>query len=258
MKIAKYLTAAMFAMLAYSASAQDFDDDDFFMDSDDENGFHFTTDLVSKAVWRGGSVCSAAFEPEISYSAGGFSVGSWAATPLSYGHDDYQEIDWFMEYAFDFGLSFMLTDYCWTGDNGFEYFGKYKDTHFLEGTLGYDLGAVNENVPLSFNINTMFAGANTKENGDQAYSTYMELAFAPSLKNVDLNLAIGAAIEKEEYAMYSRKGGFNIVNVELGLSHDFNIKDVATLSVMAQLVCNPTGIDKKGEAYALGGVSISF
>ncbi|MCR5454103.1 MAG: hypothetical protein K6F33_03855 [Bacteroidales bacterium] len=265
MKIAKLIIAAMLASLAYTASAQitKYDDDDVHIasdelfESDDENGFHFSTEFVTEDVWRGCFDASAAFEPEISYTIGGLSIGTWAASPLNYGSDDYRELDWYVEYAFDFGLSFMMTDYCWTDDNGqFEYFGKYKDTHFLEATLGYDLGAVTD-VPLSFNVNTMIAGANRKENGDQALSTYMELIYAPSLKHVDLSLTLGAAAEPEAI-LYSRKDGFNIVNIDLGVSHDFNIKDVATLTVMAHVICNPTGIEYKGEAYALGGVAISF
>jgi hypothetical protein len=114
-------------------------------------------------------------------------------------------------------------------------------------------------VPLSFNANTIVAGANRKENDDQAFSTYMELVYAPSLKNIDISLTFGVAAEPEDAAMYSMKGGFNIVNIDLGLSHDFKIKNVATLTVKTDLICNPSGLnDDRGDAYAIGGIVISF
>lgn len=264
MKITKMILAAMLAIGSYAASAQNTDDDDLLEfekeAANNDNGFHFSTEFATRDVWRGGFVSSAAFEPELSYSIGGLSIGTWAACPLNSSNDHYNELDFYIEYAFDFGMSLMLTDYCWNNANDkFEYFGKYKDNHLLEATLGYDLGAVCDNVPLSFNANTIVAGANRKENDDQAFSTYMELVYAPSLKNIDLSLTFGVAAEPEDAAMYSMKGGFNIVNIDLGLSHDFKIKNVATLTVKTDLICNPSGLnDDRGDAYAIGGIVISF
>lgn len=51
-------------------------------------------------------------------------------------------------------------------------------------------------------------------------------------------------------------GAQDFDGLDFGLSHDFNIKDIATLSVNGHLICNPTGVTDKGEAYVLGGVSI--
>ncbi|MBO7463848.1 MAG: hypothetical protein J6T96_14770 [Bacteroidales bacterium] len=263
MKATRLILAAFLAMWTYAAGAQDFDDLEFEIEDDSDNGFHFTMDFVTKNVWRGGFVSSAAFEPELSYSIGGLRVGTWAASPFNMNTDPYNELDFFIEYNFGGGFGMQVYDYCWTleDENGnpvFNYFGPYKDNHFLEVGLIYDWSEVCDNLPMSFNINTIVAGANRKANDKQGYTTYMELALEPSLKNLDMYLAVGAAIEDEESLMFSRKGGFNVVNLDFGLSHDFNIKDVATLSVNGHLICNPTGVVDKGEAYVLGGVSISF
>ena len=262
MKITKMILAAMLAIGTYAANAQNTDDDDlleFEKEAANDNGFHFTTDFCSKYVWRGSAVCGTALQPEISYSVGGLTIGSWGSNSLN-TTDIYQELDFFVEYSAG-GASIMVYDYCWTDDNGnFNYFGKYKDTHFLELGLGYDFGEITENLPLSFNVNTILAGANRKANDDQAYSTYMEITYAPSIKNIDLSLTVGAASEDEDAAMYSRKGGFNLVNIDLGVSHDFNIKDVATLTAGAHLICNPTGGAgaEKGEMFICAGFGITF
>ncbi len=264
MKIANFLTSVAFVLAAFNANAQDLDDE--LVGQDNDNGFHFSTEFVTEDVWRGGFAGSAAFEPEISYTIGGLSIGTWGSSPLNFGQDNYNELDFYVEYAFDFGLSMIVNDYCWTQEyeridgsigEAFDYFGPYKENHYLEAGIAYDWGEVSD-VPLSFNVNTMLAGANRKYNGDQGHSTYMELVFAPSLKKLDMSLTVGAAIENEEALMYSRKDGFNIVNVDFGLSHDFKIKDAATLTVRGHLVCNPTGFDTHGEAYVLGGVAIKF
>ena len=261
MKITKIIFAAVLAMCAFAAQAQDKDDDfDFpFENEDNDNGFHFTTDFVTKNTWRGMNVSDAAFQPELSYSIGGLRIGSWGSTALN-SDDKYTELDFFLEYAVG-GVSMMVYDYCWTDDNGkFDYFGKYKDTHLLEVGLGYDFGEICENFPVSFNVNTIVAGANRKANDDQAFSTYMEIVYAPSLKNLDLSFTVGAASEDEDAAMYSRKGGFNIVNIDFGLSHDFKIKDIATITAKADIIFNPTGSAgaEKGEAFITAGVGISF
>ncbi len=253
MKLEKILAAfALVHMTATGVRAQDIED------GGSENGFHFSSEFVTEDVWRGGFAGSAAFEPEISYTIGGFSIGTWASSPLNYGNDTYNELDFFIEYAVG-GVTLTFSDYCWTnGNDKFEYFGPYKENHLLEASLGYDFGVGNENVPLSFSVNTIVAGANRKANGDQGFSTYLEAVYAPSLKKLDMSLTVGAAIENEEAAMYSKKGGFNFVNIDFGLSHDFKLRDVATLTLGANLICNPTGFEEHGEAYVTGSIGISF
>lgn len=248
MRITKFLAAAALALSFTAANAQEAEEN--------ENGFSVNTDFVSSYAWRGGFCAHASIQPQIEYNAGGFTCGTWATHTLT--HDEYNEIDWYAYYGVA-GFTFGVSEYCWTGANGFQYFGPYKENHYLEGTISYTL----ENVPLSFSVNTMLAGANKKytDKGEekQAMSTYIGLGYAPTLSNgLDLSLECGLAIEPKDYAMYASKGGFQCVNLAANLSRSFSIKDVASLTLQAGVYCNPKGFEGHGEVGAMAGVGVSF
>jgi len=246
MRITKYLAAAALAFACTAASAQE-------EAEEPENGFSVSADFVSSYAWRGGYCAGASFQPTISYTVGGFTFGTWATSTIK-GGDDYTEIDWSAFYTAG-GFSVGVTDYSWTMDKGFVYFDPYKESHFLEATLAYEL----LNVPLSFSVNTMLAGANRTADDEAGLSTYINAIYAPSLSNgIDLSLEAGFAIEKDEAAMYSSKGGFQCVNLALGLSKTFPVKDLAEITVSAGTYCNPKGFDGHGQVGASVGVGIAF
>lgn len=197
-------------------------------------------DLTSANLWRGTYLTGVSLQPGISFDIAGFSVGAWGSTDFNYGSDGYSELDFMISYS-NWGASIGLTDYCWTNSEGaFDYFGKYADNHFLEMSIGFDFGYYFGKVPVYINANTMLFGANRTAAGDQAYSTYIEIGYSYSVRNlVDLNLAVGGAIENGNACLYSPNNGFSVVNINLGAAHDFNIKDICCISVSADLICNP-------------------
>lgn len=204
-----------------------------------------SVDLVSSANWRGSKLGGVSLQPGIGFDIAGFNVGAWGSTDFHYsnatGNFGYQELDFFIGYS-NWGVSLTLTDYCWTNasTSSFDYFGAYKDNHFLELSLGFDFGYYFEKVPIYINANTMLFGANYKEDGSQAYSTYLEIGYSYSVKKiVDLNLAVGAAIESGGAKLYSPNDGFSVVNINVGASHDFNIKDICSIGVSADVIYNP-------------------
>lgn len=199
-----------------------------------------SVDLVSTTLWRGGYLTGVSLQPGIGFDIAGFSVGAWGSTDFNYSLDGYSELDFMIGYS-NWGVSLLLTDYCWTNGNGeFDYFGKYTDNHFLELSVGFDFGEYFEKVPIYINANTMLYGANYDGEGKQAYSTYLEIGYSYAVRNiVDLNLAVGAAIEPEGACLYSPNSGFSVVNINVGASHDFNIKDICNISVGADIVYNP-------------------
>lgn len=197
-------------------------------------------DLVSTNLWRGSYLAGVSLQPGIGFDIAGFSIGAWGSTDFIYGRDGYSELDFMVGYS-NWGVSLLLTDYCWTNAEGnFDYFGKYTDNHFLELSLGFDFGEYFEKVPIYITANTMLYGANYDADNKQAYSTYLEIGYSYAVRKiVDLSLAVGAAIEPEGAGLYSPNSGFSVVNINVGASHDFNIKDICCISVGANVVYNP-------------------
>ena len=190
----KIILTAIMAAAVLSAVAQE--------EEAAESPLSFETNVNSSALWRGAYVTGLSAEGIINYSVAGFSAGVDAISAI--GKDDYKEFDLYIGYQFK-GAFVTLTDYSWTMDK-FEYFGPYKEYHFLELGVGYDFSEITD-LPLSVSYNVMLAGANRTADGKQAYSSYIEVGFAPSLAcGIDLDIALGMALEGEESAlMYTKK-----------------------------------------------------
>lgn len=240
----KYFIAA--AVLAFSPVAAFAAEEEAAATEVEETGSKYkgnlglSIDLVSANIWRGSYLTGVSLQPGISFDIAGFSVGAWGSTDFNYGSDGYSELDFMVGYS-NWGASLLLTDYCWTNGSGeFDYFGNYADNHYLELSIGFDFGYYFEKVPICVSASTMLYGANHKTDGSQAYSTYLEIGYSYPVRNiVDLNLALGAAVESGGACLYSPNDGFSVVNINVGASHDFNIKDVCTISVGADVVYNP-------------------
>lgn len=192
-------------------------------------------DLVSTYVWRG--VCQSGFslQPEIGLSVGGFTVGVWGSTDL----DNFKEVDLSVGYSVR-GFSVGVTDYWWggqrLGDGRFAPYFKYGDTHYFEGTLAYEFG---EKFPLGISWSTMFAGADKKENGDRAWSSYVELAYPFSVGSVELTAAAGAAPWAAPAWLPGGYDGFQISNVSLKASRAIPVSEKYEIPLFVQLAVNP-------------------
>lgn len=243
----KFIFSALMAAMVLAANAQE--------EEAVESPLSFSTNFYSSALWRGSYVTGLSAEGVINYSIAGFSAGVDAISAI--GKDDYTEFDLYIGYQFK-GAFVTLTDYSWTMDK-FEYFGPYKEYHFLELGVGYDFSEITD-LPLAVSYNVMLAGANRTADDDQAYSSYVEVSFTPSLVcGIDLELAVGAAIEGEESAlMYTKKDGFNVCNVKAGLSKTYNLKNFCTVTPNVNVVCNPTGFDAHGTVNFSAGVGFTF
>jgi|GEM_PF-102935 len=272
-KINFFVSLVALAMTFSTANAQDPDEATSPEGSGD--GFGASVDFTTTTIWRGGYLGGAAVQPSMSYSFKGLEAGMWASTNFS--DEAYKELDFYVSYAIG-GFSVTVTDYAWdiTENTTLDYFGPYKKTHRLEAGLGFDFSEVSD-LPLSVGVYTMVAGADRKSDGSdkQAHPTYLELSYAPSLKNgFDLALTLGAAIEDKNGAyLYSEKDGFNFVNVDIALSKTFAVKSGFTITPKVELAVNPTGfsedpdialkhgetsIHSHGKAVALAGLSIGF
>ena len=192
-------------------------------------------DLVSTYVWRGVYQSGFSLQPEIGLSVGGFTVGVWGSTDL----DNFKEVDLSVGYSVR-GFSVGVTDYWWggqrLGDGRFAPYFKYGDTHYFEGTLAYEFG---EKFPLGISWSTMFAGADKKENGGRAWSSYVELAYPFSVGSVELTAAAGAAPWAAPAWLPGGYDGFQISNVSLKASRAIPVSEKYEIPLFVQLAVNP-------------------
>lgn len=193
-------------------------------------------DIVSSYVWRGVKTAGASIQPSLSASVGGFSLSAWGSTDFT-SNEGAKEVDFTAAYETS-GLKLAVTDYWWDGEGAYRYFSypaEGNGGHMLEATVGYTLP---ESFPLSVTWNTFFLGrGNKKENGDNSYSTYVELAYPFSVKGVDMGISTG--FTPWENTTLGTSKGFKVTSVMLNASKSIKITDSFSLPVFANIIANP-------------------
>ena len=196
-------------------------------------------DLVSGYVWRGvyqaGSGVSV--QPSLGLAFKGFSIGAWSSTSL---HDGFKELDLTAGYTAG-GFSVGVTDYWWAGQ-GASFYSDYMNSHLFEGTLKYQFG---ERFPLSISWSTMFAGNLDKVEGKRKFSSYVELGYDFSIKDVDLTASVGVAPWDAPAWLTPRWGdkGFQVSCVALKASKAVRITDSYSLPIFVQAIASPATDD---------------
>jgi len=189
--------------------------------------------LVSAYIWRGipQDVAFPKGTPNIQPSINGtihsFSLGIWGSGNFN---GTIKEIDLYAGYQFNDYFSLTLTDYNWTFNKSYFNYGKETD-HVLEATANYEGGA---NLPLTASLNTIWYGADKQSDGDQAYSTYVELSYTLAPPCV---VTIGAVMN--ESPLY-QTGSAAITNIALKASKDITISSTCHLPVFVSAGYNPT------------------
>ncbi len=175
-------------------------------------------DIYSSYVWRGTNFSGPSIQPYIDFSAGGFSLGAWG----SQGYDGFQEMDLYMSYGFDFGLSLGLTDYYYPGTEFFDY-STETGAHAFEINAGFEVGALS----LAANYILNEAGGAASAGGDM----YYEIGVAAG--SVDLFLGAGDG-------WHTPDGEFGVCNLGIGTSKEIQITDSFSLPVSGSAILNPT------------------
>ena len=219
-----------------------------------KSDFSVNADFVSSYVWRGSFLSGTSIQPEMGLTLGNFRIGAWGSVDL--GGWDYKEVDLFANYSFG-NFTVGLFNYWDVWEGVYDYFNLSKTTrHQLELNLSYTF----ENTPLTLGWNTIIAG-DDKYTGindakeKRAYSTYIEASYAFSVKDVNLELALGASPWKSS-VMYNplwdggRTDGFAVVNTSLKASRDIKISDKYSLGIFGQFVVNPA----KEDAFFVFGI----
>ena len=195
-------------------------------------------DLVSSYVWRGLNLGGASAQPGISASWKGLTLGAWGSvnlSPASYEALKTDEFDLYLGYEVG-NFSVLITDYAFPiflkfPLDGYDYF-DYKGSHTFEATLAYSFG---ESLPLSIAWNTNFAGFDDwNADGDNDFSTYVELGYSLSVSDINIDLALGATPWSGAYS-----DGFAVNNISIKASKEIKITDSFSLPAFTQLVVNP-------------------
>ncbi|WP_339737743.1 TorF family putative porin [uncultured Sunxiuqinia sp.] len=196
----------------------------------EESSWSTGVDLYSTYVFRGIAFSGPSLQPYVDYTSGGFSIGAWG----SQGYDGFQEMDLYLSYGFDFGLSVGLTDYYYPGT---EFFDTSTETgaHAFEVNLGFETGALS----LAGNYILNEAGGAASAGGD----VYFEAGVA--VGNVDLFLGAGDG-------WHTSDGEFNVCNVGIGTSKEIKITDSFSIPVSGAAILNPD----TEQFYIVVGISL--
>lgn len=196
--------------------------------------FGISLELSNKYMWRGIEYGTApvAF-PMLSFSYKGFSAFALGAYAFDGSH---QEVDLGISYSHK-KIMFGLSDYYYPSAVG------EKDSYFRlsNRSTGHSVEAYLTttpfDVPLWLTLSTYVFGADKKLNGNQAFSSYMEVGYTHSFNdNDDLSFALGANLNESFYTNYLK--GFNIVNIVLKYATSFTLGKFK-LPVSASYVLNP-------------------
>lgn len=215
-------------------------------------------DLVSNYIWRGvpstvpdgnTSFLSPNFQPTLSISAFGLTLGSWASYDFL---GAYHETDFYLSYAAG-PVTFTVNDYFWTYGAEFFNYKSEETAHIIEGSVGF---AGVESFPLTASFNVMLYGADKKIYSDstetdpkkQNYSTYLELGYPIKLGESTVSPFVGMTFTDGYYGDgYNNSqldftgivDGFQVVNIGLSSSKSLDFSEKLSIPVKASLIFNP-------------------
>lgn len=196
--------------------------------------FYLNLELSTKYMWRGIEYGNApTFFPLIGYQYKGFNAFAMGAYATNGSH---QEVDLGVSYSYK-GYTVGLSDYYFPSAVGEKdcYFNFNKKTtgHSIEAYFT----AMPFKIPLWLTLSTYVFGNDKRENGKQAYSSYIEIGYNHYLNTQNiLGITCGGNLNKSFYTNY--EDGFSIVNITLKYTHNLKIKDF-TLPVSGSYIINP-------------------
>ena len=191
---------------------------------EDESPITLGADIVSTYVWRGVAYGGPSIQPYVDFTSGGFSIGAWGSQTFAgiesapYGG---QEMDLYLSYGFDFGLSLGLTDYYYPGTEWFD-FSDTSGAHGLEVNAGYEIG--------DFSIAANFMLNEAPGAGTVGSDMYFELGYSFGILDVFAGAGDG---------WHSSDGEFAFCNLGVGASKEIKITDSYSLPVFGQVILNP-------------------
>lgn len=198
-------------------------------------------DLVSSYIWRGTDCGGVSFQPNLSVSYKGVSLGAWGS--VGFDQNDTKEFDLMLGYSAG-GFSLLFTDYWFFPSDeqaqiGYFKYSAHNTQHVFELSAGYDFGV------MGISWNTNIGGSDYyNADGKRSYSTYVALTAPFRLGGIDWNAEVGFTPWE---GMYADK--FNVTNLSLKASKEIKVTDSFSLPLFTQVVFNPY---TEGAYFVLG------
>lgn len=189
-------------------------------------------DLMSRYVWRGTDFGeSPSIQPALSFSAGGFSVGSWGSYAMNPQSSGANEHDLWASYSVETAggtVELGVTDYYFP--NGGVGFFNFEDggtgAHQVETFVSY---AGPEGAPFTL-YGSIFAY------NEPDHSIYLEASYPFTVEGVDLSVAIGGTPSESTFYGTDTAG---IINTSLTATRSIPLTDTFSLPVQVSYVLNP-------------------
>lgn len=204
--------------------------------------FEMSADVQSRYVWRGQSLGgnSVSLQPGATLSYGNLALDLWGA--FSVTGNEYQELDWTLSYTlFDEAVRLQVTDYSFPLYSPTYHWFDYAQTttdHVIEAGLQVAVPSTH----LSLGVFTNLYGNDARNaNGDILYSTYAELAYSLPWdeQKTDFDFALGCALNGTSAGGFYGNDGFDVVNVSVGATREFEFSPSFKLPFYGRLVANP-------------------
>jgi len=209
------------------------------------------SDIVNRYVWRGTDFGNAAaFQPSLSYSAGGFTIGAWGSYSMNTDTQE-EELDLYASYAIETGsgtISIGVTDYYFPGSEEFFDYSSFEDggDHTIEPSLSY---TGTESFPISVTAAIYAYGAAANNN-----SIWLEASYPFSVSDTDMSIGIGGTPSDED-ANFGVDGGDSdtgITKLSISASRSIEITDSFSLPISGTYYVNPY----KAESYFIFGITL--
>ena len=203
-----------------------------------ESSIDLGVDLYSRYIWRGLTFSDAPnIQPWLSFGWKGLNVMAWGSYATSM---DYAEVDLFLSYTWK-NLTIGINDYFNPKVAGVKYeftnWDKTTTVHLVEAYFSYQLPL--EKAPLVFTASTfLYGSSDLNDSNENAYSTYLELAYPFSKNEVDVNVFVGATVNGSFYASSP-----SFVNVGVSMGKSLAITDKFSIPVNGSFIVHPKNKD---------------
>jgi hypothetical protein len=207
----------------------------------------FGTDIYSRYIWRGLDFGdSPAFQPGLSFTAAGFSIGAWGSYAFPTASKTYAENDLYLSYAYSNesigSFTLLFTDYYYPSSGiRFSDFQKNGGAHTMETGIIYS-GPSSFPVSISGYVNV---------HNDIDNSVYLQVGYPFNIDDAILSLAAGFVPAKSAYYL-TEKGA--LINFSITAAKSVAITDKFSVPINVSYIVNPD----QDISYLVFGASFTF
>lgn len=226
------------AQISTQIMSEELSTENSFVSKQKRSPFNLGLQMQTKYVWRGMEMqtteATPTLFPSISFTFSGLSVYAMGGYSIN---GKYAEVDYGASYTWKW-LTLAYNDYYYptvttANDNYFNY--KNRTTgHWHEGALTLSP----DKIPVYVTLSNFFAGADKKQDGKQAYSTYVEVGgHYDFIHDNQISLAIGTALNKSCYNGYEHHAG--VCSLEAKYTYNLEFRNNWTLPLSVSYILNP-------------------